>query len=263
MQEREASEHGLHCLYQLMDLDQRDRSRIPLHQLLTAAQVTGFSGLNITHPCKQAVIPLLDEVDDDARALGAVNTIVFRDGRRCGYNTDWIAFRNSFLQGLAGAPLNRVVQLGAGGAGAATAYATLHLGAEHLIILDLDRSRAEALADRCQTLFGASRASVGVDPASALSGADGLIHATPTGMAGHPGLPLPVHLLRAELWLAEVVYFPLETELLCAARARGCRTLDGGGMAVWQAAEAFRLFTGLEADASRMRRHFLTLDPVT
>jgi shikimate dehydrogenase len=98
------------------------------------------------------------------------------------------------------------------------------------------------------------------DVGTALRGADGLIHATPTGMAAHPGLALPASLLHADLWVAEVVYFPLETELLRVARRKGCRTLDGSGMAVHQAAEAFRLFTGLHADAARMRGVFESFD---
>ena len=89
--------------------------------------------------------------------------------------------------------------------------------------------------------------------------ADGLVHATPTGMAAHPGLPLPAELLRPELWVADIVYRPLETELVRAARAAGCQVLDGGGMAVFQAVDAFRLFTGIEPDADRMLAHFADL----
>jgi shikimate dehydrogenase len=90
----------------------------------------------------------------------------------------------------------------------------------------------------------------------ALCGANGLVHATPTGMEGHPGLPLPVESLRPTLWVADIVYRPLDTELLTAARARGCRVLDGGRMVVFQAADSFRLFTGVEPDVARMLRHF-------
>ncbi len=99
----------------------------------------------------------------------------------------------------------------------------------------------------------------GTGLADAMAKADGLIHATPTGMAKFPGLPLPAELLRPAHWVAEVVYFPLETELLRVARATGCRTLDGGGMAVFQAVGAFRHFTGVEPDAERMLRHFTAL----
>ena len=89
--------------------------------------------------------------------------------------------------------------------------------------------------------------------------ADGLIHCTPTGMAKLPGMPLPAEMLHPALWVAEIVYFPLETELLRVARGLGCRTLDGGGMAVFQAVGAFQLITGIEPDAERMRRHFLSM----
>jgi shikimate dehydrogenase len=93
------------------------------------------------------------------------------------------------------------------------------------------------------------------DLAAAVRAADGVVNCTPVGMAELPGTPLPVALLRPEPWVAEIVYFPLETRLLRAARAIGCRTPDGGGMAVFQAAGAFRPFTGVAPDAERMLRH--------
>jgi shikimate dehydrogenase len=147
------------------------------------------------------------------------------------------------------------VQLGAGGAGAATAYAALDMGAEQVTIVDLVPDRAITLAGRLDPAFP-GRVRVSSDLPASLAHADGLIHATPVGMASHPGLPLSAALLRPNLWVAEVVYFPLETELLRTARARGCRTIDGSGMAVHQAVAAFQIFTGLEADAARMRRFF-------
>jgi shikimate dehydrogenase len=231
--------------------------------LLSSAERVGFAGLNITHPCKQAVLPLLTDLSEDARALGAVNTVVLREGRRSGHNTDWLGFAAGFRQGLPGASVRRVVQLGAGGGGSATAYAILKMGAAHLTIVDQDASRGAALAARCNSIFGEGRATASSDIVASLEGADGLIHATPTGMFGHPGMALPASLLRAELWVAEIVYFPLETELLRAARAAGCRTLDGSGMAVHQAVEAFRLFSGLEPDAARMHRHFVSMGQVS
>jgi shikimate dehydrogenase len=152
------------------------------------------------------------------------------------------------------------VQLGAGGAGAATAYAALRMGTRHLHIIDTIPARAQSLCERLEAEFPhCATPAARID--EALDGADGLIHATPTGMAAHPGTPLPVELLRPDLWVAEVVYFPVETPLLRAARKTGCRTLDGTGMALWQAVEAFRLFTGLEADAARMRATFARSEP--
>jgi shikimate dehydrogenase len=113
-------------------------------------------------------------------------------------------------------------------------------------------------ADLCER-FGSGRAEPGRDLAAALATADGVVNTTPVGMAKIPGTPVPPDLLRPELWVAEIIYFPLETELLRQARARGCRTLDGGGMAVFQAVEAFRLITGITPDAERMRRHFASM----
>jgi shikimate dehydrogenase len=255
MQESEAAAQGLHGLYQLIDLERPDLYGVELEELLCAAQRMGFAGLNITHPCKQAVLPLLDEVSEDARALGAVNTVVLRRGRREGFNTDWQAFQDSMRAGLPEANLRHVVQLGAGGAGSATAYALLRLGVERLILIDTDQGRAEALAARLDD----ARIHVADDVRRAMDGADGLVHATPTGMDSHPGLPLEPELVQPSMWLAEIVYFPLETELLRLACERGCRTLDGSGMAIHQAAASFDLFTGRTADRARMRAHFSSM----
>jgi shikimate dehydrogenase len=259
MHEREADALGLRYLYKLIDLERLHLGPDALPDLLLAAERMGFAGLNITHPCKQRIVPLLTALSDDARAIGAVNTVVLRDGERIGHNTDWWGFAESFRRGLADAKLDRAVQLGAGGAGAAVAHAALTLGTRRLDLFDVDRSRAVQLAASLCARFGRERAVAGDDLADAMASCDGLIHATPTGMVNYPGLPLPAGLLRREHWVAEIVYFPLETALLRTARGLGCRTLDGGGMAVFQAVEAFRLFTGLSPDAERMLRHFSSL----
>jgi shikimate dehydrogenase len=260
MHEREALANGIRCTYRLLDLDVLGPGPELLPLLIGAAERIGFAGLNITHPCKQTVLPHLTALADDARAVGAVNTVVLREGARTGHNTDWWAFRESLRRGLPDAALRRIVQLGAGGAGAATAYAVLEMGAERLELVDAVPARAAALARRLDEWFP-GRVVAAELSREAIAAADGLIHATPIGMAAHPGTALPMDWLHAGLWVAEVVYFPLETVLLKAARARGCRTLDGAGMAVWQAVEAFRLFTGMAADPERMRRFFAEAGP--
>ncbi len=259
MHEREGDLNGLRYLYRLIDLDLLGAERVRLPGLLAAAQDLGFTGLNVTYPCKQEVLPLLDDLSPEARELGAVNTVLLRDGRRVGHNTDGWGFAEGFRLGLPGVALDHVVQLGAGGAGAAVAHAALGLGVARLSLVDVAPERALALALRLCQRFGPGRAEAAEDLATALARADGLIHATPTGMAKQPGLPLPAGLLRRSLWVAEIVYFPWETALLREARRLGCRTLDGGAMAVFQAAEAFRLFTGIAPDAKRMREHFAAL----
>lgn len=259
LHEREAAAHGLALSYRRIDLDAMALGAEALPGLLDRAEAAGFSGLNITFPCKQAVIPLLHEMSEEAEALGAVNTVVLKGGRRIGHNTDCSGFAEGFSRGLPGAPLGEVVQLGAGGAGAAVAQALLRQGVGRLTIHDVDGARAEAIAAALRTRFGAGRARAGVALEDALASADGVVNCTPVGMAKLPGMPMPVGLLRPELWVAEIIYFPLETALLHAARALGCRTLDGGGMAVFQAVGAFRLFTGREPDPARMLAHFAEL----
>jgi shikimate dehydrogenase len=255
LHEREADELGLRYVYRRLDLDELRR---PIADVVQAVRLAGFDGLNVTHPVKQAVLPHLDELTPEAAALGAVNTVVFDNGRAIGHNTDATGFAGSLTRGLPDARLDDVVLLGAGGAGAAVAHALLSLGTGRLTVHDVDGERSAKLVEALTDRFGAGRAETG--DLAAVKRADGLVHATPTGMAAHPGSPLPAALLRPDLWVADIVYRPLETALLAAARARGCRVLHGGGMVVLQAAESFRLFTGVDPDPARMLRHFDALE---
>jgi shikimate dehydrogenase len=254
LHEREADRQGLRYLYRLIDIDELGVAPDAVGDLVRAARDLGFDGLNITHPCKQLVIEHLDALAPQAEALGAVNTVVFDAGRAVGHNTDVTGFAASFARGLPDAPLERVVQVGAGGAGAAVAHALLTLGAGRITVVDALPERAGALAAELNRQFGGGRVAGGGPEglASLLAGADGVVHATPTGMAAHPGMPFERSLLHPGLWVAEVVYRPLETELVRAAREAGCAVLDGGGMAVFQAADAFGLFTGRKPDVGRM-----------
>jgi shikimate dehydrogenase len=263
MHMQEGEEQGFRYLYRLVDLTRLRLGVDALPTLLAAAEKMGFNGLNITHPCKQAVIAHLDELSDDARALEAVNTVVLKDGKRIGHNTDWSGFAEPFRRKMSGVALERVVQLGAGGAGSAVAHAALTLGVKELSIFDVDGGRAERVAASLSAHFGGGRARAGSDLAGAIAAADGLVNATPIGMDAHPGIPLPAELLRRDLWVAEIIYFPLETELLKRARGLGSRTIDGGGMAVFQAVAAFRLFTGIEPDSDRMLAHFASMRPTS
>lgn len=259
LQEEEARNHGIRMHYQLIDLDRPGGGSNALPGLIEAARIMGFAGLNITYPCKQSVLPLLDALSEEARAIGAVNTVVREEGRLVGYNTDGPGWSWGFRRALPGAPLSRVVLLGAGGAGSACADAALRLGANEFVVVDMDEDRAVALAKRMNSIHAGMRCSVIADVGEALQGAAGLIHATPTGMASMPGQAVPDALLRRDLWISEVVYVPLETALLKAARRIGCQVMDGGHMNVGQAVRGFRLFTGLDANEDRMDAHFRRL----
>jgi shikimate dehydrogenase len=253
----EANAVGVRLDYRLFDLDLRPRGPEELAKVLDEAESDGYVGLNITYPCKQSVLGLLDDLSVEAEALQAVNTVVFKDGKRTGHNTDWWGFAQSFRRGLPNVSLRNAVLFGAGGAGSAVAYAASKLGVERLSLIDTESTRAQALGARLRIVAPQMRVEVESDIERAIAAADGVIHATPVGMAKSPGTAFPTHYLRPAMWVAEVVYVPLQTALLEAARKINCRTLDGGGMAVFQAVAAFTLFTGIEPDAERMRQRFL------
>jgi shikimate dehydrogenase len=257
LHEREASRLGFDYSYRLLDLDALDRPPSDVGELVHEAHRDGLRGLNVTHPCKQLVVSALDELSPEAAALGAVNTVVFDEGRLIGHNTDCRGFQEAFARRLAGARVDRVVLLGAGGAGAAVAHAILSLGAGRVTVLDALRERADELAGSLARRFG-PRCAVAADVSALgdlLAKADGLIHATPTGMTAHPGSAVPPELLEPRLWVAEVVYMPIQTELLRDARERGCRTLDGAAMVALQAAGSLELFTGVRPNRERMLNH--------
>ncbi|QIK63648.1 shikimate dehydrogenase [Leucobacter viscericola] len=256
----EGRAQGLQYVYRPIDLTALELDLQDLRLVLNWAEMLGFDALNITHPCKRDVIQFLDDVDPVAKALGAVNTVLLTAEGRIGYNTDTTGFERAFRTGLSGAATDRVVMLGAGGAGSAVGDALLRLGVAHLTIIDLDRERADEVATNLTGRHSAAVQSGGFDDLEkALANSDGIVQCTPIGMHNHPGTPFDVALLRPEHWVADIVYRPLETELLRAARAKGCRTMHGGLMAVAQAADTFQLVTGRDPDLERMQAHFQSL----
>lgn len=256
LHEGEARAQGLALVYRTIDFAAEGFGPAELPHVLRYAAALGFDGVNVTHPFKADIVAHLDEADESVSLLGASNTVLFRNGRRVGRNTDWLGFMQAFQRDLPGARLDHVAQLGAGGAGASVAYALLELGAQSLLIHDTSAQRSHALAAKLQSHFPGRRVEAARSAAEAVGDADGVVNTTPVGMTSHPGMPLRADLLSPHLWVADIVYFPLETELLASARALGCRTMNGGGMVVFQAAAAFRHFTGEEPDQERMLRSF-------
>ena len=248
---------GIDGFYHLMDTDLLRAPR--LLALLDAAKTAGFSGLNVTHPFKQEVMPLLDTIDRNAQEVGAVNTVLIDGrGRTTGFNFDRGGWRSAFVEkfGAASAQGATVVLVGAGGAGRAVSCALLDLGVARLIIHDQDTKRAETVAAELSTLSRATRVSVSQGIESDIASADGVVNATQTGMRGFPGNPVPPPALKAKHWAADVIYTPIETEFIQAAATKGCRTMSGDGMCVHQAIEAFQQFTGTTPDLSRMYKAF-------
>lgn len=255
LHQREGDRHGLRNIFTTIDTAVVDIDSDNLGEAIAWCRRLGFRGLNITHPFKQEVVPHLDVLSDDARALGAVNTVVFEDGRSYGYNTDSSGFLRAFERDLPDVRRVHVLQLGAGGAGVAVAHAMLTLGTRTLTVIDVDEAKAVRLRDAMAAEFGSDRVILAQPDAllPVLAHSEGLINATPVGMDQLPGSPVPASALRPDLWVADVVYRPADTELLEAARRVGARTLSGLGMNLYQAVECFEHFTGRQADIEAMR----------
>jgi shikimate dehydrogenase len=248
---------GIDGFYHLIDVDRLRERRLP--QLVEAIKAAGFAGANITYPFKQEILPLLDAVDPEAAQIGAINTVAIApDGRTTGYNFDRRGWRRSFEESLGrdSAESATVVQIGAGGAGHAVAFALMDVGVALLVVHDHDAARANALCSDLAKHFGGSRCRVARDVEREIAAADGIVNTTQVGMRGFPGNPVPVSAIKSTHWAADVIYTPVDTEFIKAASARGARVLSGDGMCVHQAVEAFRLFTGMTPDLARLHRAF-------
>ncbi|MEQ8334327.1 shikimate dehydrogenase [Nisaea sp.] len=250
MHEAEGAAQGINYRYDLIDTERESAADLGVE--LARVRAAGFTGVNITHPHKQRVLEHVDVLSEEVSRVGASNTLVFQDGLTHAYNTDFLGFHDAFVSEMAGQPLGRVLLTGAGGAGRAVGMALAQTGVSCLVVADRDAASAVRLAEdvRC----GWPDMSVELlDPDDLTGhGFDGIVNATPMGMARYPGMSVPQDLLAGRPWVVDIVYFPLETALLRAARSMGCVTMSGRGMAIMQAVRAFELFTGATADVDRM-----------
>jgi shikimate dehydrogenase len=213
----------------------------------------GFRGINITYPYKETVLSRLAAPDSDLVALGACNTVVFEAAGPKGANTDSTGFASAFRHRFGDASPGIVAMAGAGGVGKAIAFALASLDVTELNIFDADRAKAEALSSQ---LNGRLQARVADDVAGALQGAAGVVNGTPVGMLPDRGMAVPDALLHRGLWVADAVYTPLWTPLLVAAKAKGASVMTGRDLAVYQAADAFELFTGLKPPVDVIQNTF-------
>jgi shikimate dehydrogenase len=251
MHERAADALDVRCHYQLIEVAGADQAG--LRALLDGVRNFGFVGVNVTFPYKEAVVPLLDELSDSARAIGAVNTVVVRQGRLVGYNTDATGFERAIGNLVTASHRGSVALVGAGGVGKAIAFALANLGVAELAIFDADLAKATQLAAQ---LRGRLAVRIAESVEDAMPRSVGVINATPVGMLPDRSSPIPDALLHRNVWVADAVYTPLWTPLLLAAKARGCEIMTGRELAIHQAADAFELFTGLRPSIAEMGRAF-------
>lgn len=255
--EAEAGELALPLAYRLVDFDALGLADARLDEVVRLLAGMGFSGCNVTYPFKQQVMASCTSLGDAAATLGAVNTLVFADGKVHGENTDWLGFSWLVERQFGAVAGQRIAQIGAGGAGSATAYALARLGVSQVLLFDPTPGRAAELAIRLTPAFSTCSFVPCESAEQAINKADGVVNATPVGMAKLPGSPFVPTLMHSSQWLADVIYTPWETELLRAARRQGQNTANGAAMVVGQAAEAFRLITCVQPDSARMMKGLL------
>lgn len=255
---REARELGLDYEFRLIDIANSELSQYELSELLAAVTKAGYDAVNVTFPIKQKILDLVQKHDEDVTEIGACNLILNLQGERFARNTDWSGFEFALCNGLRDAARDLVIQVGAGGAGSATAYALLKWGTKELLLADVDYAKAAQLAASYQRAFSTAKVrAVTIDQAlSEFPNVSGVVQATPIGMYVHPGMPFAIDNLNSAAWLADVVYRPIDTELVKAARSAGHLVLSGELMAIGQAVDSLRLITGIEPNIERMTAHF-------
>ena len=251
MHEQAADALGIRCHYHLIEI--AGAGPAELRALLDGVRRIGFAGVNVTFPYKEAVMPLLDDLSPAARAIGAVNTVVVRDDRLVGYNTDATGFERAVSPLVKASGHGAVALIGAGGVGKAVAHALAGLGVAELSIFDTDRAKAEHIAAQ---LRGRQATRIAESVEDALQRVVGIVNGTPIGMLPDRGTPVPDALLRRDMWVADAVYTPLWTPFLTAAKARGAEIMTGRELAIHQAADCFELFTGMQPSITAMGNAF-------
>lgn len=230
--------------------------------ILADCAAQGYRGLNITYPYKEKVAALVRISDPMVRRLGAVNTVLFEPTGAEGHNTDHSGFISAYRAARGGTPPGATLLIGTGGVGRAIAFALVALDASEIRLADRDIQKADVLASELKAAKPGLRVTVGRDASEMSEGAEGLINATPVGMTGHPGSPLPKSAI-AGAWGFDAVYTPVETEFLAAAQAAGLQVISGYELFIWQGVDAWKLFTGLPLDVARLRSDLAKTVPAT
>ncbi|MDD7972267.1 shikimate dehydrogenase family protein [Roseinatronobacter alkalisoli] len=221
--------------------------------LFDHVMAAGYRGINITYPYKERAATRVRIDDPGVRALGAVNTVLFDGEAPRGFNTDHSGFISAWSKVWGNVNPGTTLVIGAGGVGRAISFAIATLGAREIRLADTDLPRANRLAKALTEAFPALDVRVGANAAALAADAQGLVNATPVGMTGHPGTPLPPPAMRGALWAFDAVYTPINTQFLTDATSAGLNTLSGFELFIGQAVDAWNLFSERPIDEARLR----------
>lgn len=222
-------------------------------EVFEMARAQGYHGINVTYPYKEVVTARVTVADPLVRAIGAVNTVVFDPVGPKGFNTDYTGFMNAYRAVRGDAEPGIVCLIGTGGVGKAVAFGLIGLRARAIRCVDLDRDKAEALADALRALGSLTRIETFADAPSAAQGCDGLINCTPLGMAGIGGSPLPAPAMQGAQWAFDAVYTPVDTPFLQDAAGAGLEVVSGYELFFGQGIDAWAIFTGVDLDHAALR----------
>ncbi|MBT9385671.1 shikimate dehydrogenase [Pseudooceanicola sp. CBS1P-1] len=218
----------------------------------------GYRGTNVTYPYKEKVVAKLTIDDPLVRAIGAVNTAIFEAGGPKGHNTDHTGFIAAYSRVRGEANPGVTLMIGTGGVGRAVAFGLLALGAPEIRLVDLDKSKAEALAADLRGAGKPTEITVWDSAEEAAQGASGLINCTPVGMVGKGGTPLAAAFMAGSTWAFDAVYTPVDTQFLTEASANGLDIISGWELFFYQGVHAWKLFTGLPLDEDKLRQDLLS-----
>ncbi len=226
-----------------------------LEDAVRAVVPLGLRGLNITVPHKELVIAFLDELSEEARLIGAVNTIEIRKGRLIGHNTDGRGFLRSLREhGELDPKGKKFLFIGSGGAARAVSFSLALAGAAAVVFRDLDARKASLLANDIREKTGVPAITIGQETLPEYADdADCLINASPLGLRRMDPLPIPGNLIKRRHLICDLVYNPPETALLKIAKKRGAKRLSGLGMLLYQGVIAFEIWTGRKAPVLIMK----------
>lgn len=225
----------------------------PFDALFDHVAQAGYRGINVTYPYKEKAAARVQISDPLVRAMGAVNTVLFGADQPQGFNTDYSGFLSAYRAARGDQPPGAVLLIGAGGVGRSLGFALAGLGAAELRIADLDDDRAAAVAAALRRSFPDLALTCGRDAGALARGVEGVVNATPLGMVGHDGTPLPAAAMPARGWAFDAVYTPVNTAFLTDAAAAGLTTISGYELFIGQGVDAWRLFAGLPLDEGRLR----------
>ncbi|HEY9020919.1 MAG: shikimate dehydrogenase [Paracoccaceae bacterium] len=244
------AQHGIDVTYDR--LVPREMGK-PFDALFDHVAQAGYRGINVTYPYKEKAALRVRITDPLVQAMGAVNTVLFGKDQPEGFNTDYSGFLSAYRAARGDLAPGVVLLIGAGGVGRSLAFALAGLRAAELRIADLDSARARALANALRAGFPDLPITLGQSAADLAQGVEGVLNATPVGMVGHDGTPLPRNAMPARGWAFDAVYTPVNTAFLSDAAAAGLTAISGYELFIGQGVDAWHLFAGLPLDETRLR----------